>query len=496
MTKQSITLIAIICITISVSAQEKVLELSGFFSKKTTTHKDSYAISNEDTKDLMIVTDEGKVTGAILLDYEYRQKVKIVTKPLPNKYKNLIGYSIYDNIYSCLFTNDKNTKYAILQFDINSKFGKQKELSFKLKKEKYLETVIYNNQIYLISISKRSSDLNIYKFDENFSPEKHTISLKQIEYISSKSSGFKRTAYTMMDSSEDPFRPYVSLTKIEPRNPNIIETTSKPVKLYQNDNIITLSFDNSNKETKLCYINLDTFTLDYKAYNKPTATEKGYTKSNSYIFDNKLFQIASSSEKMKFTILDLTTEKMIKEYSVTKKDSINFKNSPIIQEKGIGIFGEEVREMEKTSKYLRKISSADLGISVYKVGDEYNIILGGTKEIQSGGGFAPDFGGGPGIVVGGAIGGSVTVCVGYNPTFYNYGNYTSTKSTYINCLFDQNFEHLQGDIQDNIFDRVHEFEDNLEKEPKAVNIFLHLDNLHYGYFDKVDKLYKLYRFKK
>jgi hypothetical protein len=194
---------------------------------------------------------------------------------------------------------------------------------------------------------------------------------------------------------------------------------------------------------------------------------------------------------MKFTVSDLASEQLIKEYSITKEDSITFKNSPIIQEGGVNFLGipdkDRIREMEKTTKYLRKISNSDLGISAYKVNDQYNIILGGIKKTTQGSGYVSGFGAGIPIASYGAI------SISFNPTFYGYGGYTSTKSTYINCLFNEDFEHQQGEIPKNVYDKVEEFESTLKK-PLAKNIFLHKGNIHFGFFDKKDRIYKLYRF--
>ncbi|MHA7055744.1 hypothetical protein ACWGOQ_0000885 [Aquimarina sp. M1] len=475
--------------------QEKVFEITDAFSEKFLTYKESYAIPNEENKNLLILTEEDFKLSAYLLDSQYGPKAKIETKALPPRYKNLIGYDIRDNLYSVFFTNSRNTKFGVLQFDINKQTATQRILNFKLKKEKYIESVIYKNKIYLLSITKRSSDLNIYTFNDSFTAEKKVISLNSVEYPSELTQGITRKVYNMLTAgSTDIFNPTVNIAKIESRNPNVIETTSKKIKLYRSDNEIAISFDNSVKETKVCFINLDTYELTYKSYDQPAKTEQGFAKSNSYIFDNKLFQISSSRQKMKFRVSDIETKEIIKEYRLNKEDTIDFKNSPILQEGG-GMFpsitSNRVREMEKTAKYLRKITAADLGISVYKLGNQYNIVLGGTKEINGGGAMTIGFGG----AVGGAVAGFGNITVGFNPTFYGYNGYSTSKSTYINCLFDENFDHLEGDIQKNKYDIINDFEDTLSENIEAVNVFLHDNQIHYSFADPKDHSYQLYRFK-
>ncbi|WP_299258593.1 hypothetical protein [uncultured Aquimarina sp.] len=496
--KRYIILLSLLLIYFLSSAQEKVFELEGGFLKFQS-KKESYALPNQLTGDLMLLLEEGRQFHAHLLDSNYASISKITTKTIPSKYRYILGYNVDGNMYSIFFSDSWNTRFGAQTFNFETKTATNTFLDFKIKGEKYVESVVYNNKIHLITITKKSSDLNIYTFDKQFTPTKNIISLKELEYPKAGSRNNTINAYDLLLSDTGGMtRSVIDIEKIEGSNPNVIETTSKENKLYQFNNQLIFSFDYSNKKTQLSFIDLETFEALIKSYDKPSETEEGYRKSNSYIFDNKLFQIASSNQKMKFTVLDLRIEEIIKEYKVTKEDTIRFKNSPIIQEGGgilPGFSENRVREMEKTSKYLRKISSSDLGISVYKVDNEYNIVLGGTKEITTGNGYSAMNGFGGSFVVGSTIGSSTGALISFNPTFYNYSSYTTTKSTYINCLFDNNFDHIQGDIKKNGYDRLFEFEDNLNIKTKAVNIFLHKDRLHYGFFDPKKRIYELYSFK-
>ncbi len=494
--KQFLLLISIHYISFSLNAQEKVLELEDGFVKFQS-KKESYALPNQLTGDLMLLLEEGRQFHAHLLDSNYTNTSKISAKTIPSKYRYILGYNIEGNTYSIFFSDSRNTKFGVQTFDFDTKTTKNTFLDFKIKGEIYVESIVHNNKFHIITITKKSSDLNIYTFNKQFTPTKNIVSLKELEYPNPRSGNHIINAYYLLLSDAGGMSSSViDVEKIEGSNPNVIETTSKENKLYQFNNQLVFSFDYDHQKTQLCFIDLETFDAVVKSYDKPSKTEEGYRKSNSYIFDNKLFQIASSNQKMKFTVLDLETEKILKEYKVMKEDTIRFKNSPIIQEGGgilSGFSENRVREMEKTSKYLRKISSSSLGISVYKVDDEYNVVLGGTKEISTGGGYT---GFGNGFGGGGTIGGNTAVWISFNPTFYNYSSYTTTKSTYINCLFDSNFDHIEGDIKKNSYDTLFEFEDSLSIDPKAVNIFLHKDRLHYGFFDPKKRTYELYSFKK
>lgn len=468
----------------SISSQKKVLEVFGSFSPSDIYLRTSYAITNHDNNDLLLLFEENDLLKLYLFDKNYNQKSTQFTKTLPSKFNAILGYTIHENVYSIIYSNQTKTKFGVITANFETNKVVNKILDFKIKGERFMESIQHKNNFYLLTLTKNGSDLHTYSFDQNLNEKKVTYSLKNLEYPNPNFPGHNYSVYGIFNKNRTN-----NISKIESRNPNAIETTSQIIKVYTQEDQIIVSFDHNNKETNLFYIDLVTSKLKQKVFYIP----KDFSKSNSYIFDNKLFQIASSSKKMKFTILDLNTEKILKEYSITNKDSINFKNSPIIME-GLSVFplitGRRIRETEKTSKYLRKISNVDLGISVYKIDTRYNIVLGGTKVNRSSAVMSL----GSGAMPPNSFGNFGAMTISFNPTFYGYNEYTSTKSTYINCLFDEDFEHLDGDIADNRYDLISDFEEKLEK-PIANNIFIHNNVIHYGYFDSKDQKFRLYSFK-
>ncbi|TPN83910.1 hypothetical protein [Aquimarina algicola] len=476
MKKNTFAIFLVFSIIFSSTSQEKVFEIHESSFNPIGKSKESFSVPNQRKTDVMLLIKEKMRNMAYLLDINYKIKSSIFSEKLPKNYSDLLGYNIQGNTYCIFFSNSKNTKYGVQIFDFENKTSSIQLLDFKIKKESFVETINYNNKFHLITISNNTSDLNIYTFNQNFEFQKNTISLKELEYENSID-GSIVTAYDKLMQYD--------ISKVESNVPNAIEVTSKKIKLYLQDDQLLLTFDHRSKETHIYHINLESFTSTYQAIAKPSKMEKGYKISNSYIYYNKIFQIASSPKKMRFTIKKLETGKLIKEYVVKQKDSITFKNSPIIQD-GFSFFTDssnKVRKMEKTSKYLRKISLSDIGISAYKINNKFNLRLGSFKEVQSGGAPMPGFQGMP-----------ITSVGGFNLMFNGYHSYTSATSTYINCLFDDNFEHLEGKVEENVYDKIKKFENELKSKPKAINIFTHKDRFYYGFYDKEKKNYEIYKF--
>ena len=110
--KKIIVLISLFYFSYSLQAQEKVLELQNSFNQKYGSKKESYAVSNQSTGDLMLLLEEGKQFYVHLLDNNYAEKSKISTKTIPSKYKSILGYNIDFKKYSLFFSNSKNTKFG------------------------------------------------------------------------------------------------------------------------------------------------------------------------------------------------------------------------------------------------------------------------------------------------------------------------------------------------------------------------------------------------
>jgi len=469
--KNIIFIFFVLCKIVTIFSQEKVIELNDDFLK-TQYKKNSYSISNQFNGDLLLLFEQQRIFKAYLVDSLYQSKYIANSASVNPMYKNFLGYNIEENTYKIFLSNNQNKKFVVLSFDFSSGFSRIIELDFKIKGEKYIESIIYNNKIHLITITKNSSDINIYTFDHQLKSVKNTIPLKGLKFPPVDNQPAVTSLYDALLQIDDDgfFGLEIGIVKIKSKNANEISFTKN--KLYHFNNTMILSFDNYDKETQLCFIDLDTFKSEIKLYNKPAKTEKNFKKDNSYIYDNKLFQIASSNKKMKFTILDLNTNLIIKEYTITKKDSIKFKNTPIIQERHIRQ-NSKIKEIKNTAKYLRDISYGKIGISVYKHNNKYNITLGGVVEELY-------------------MSGSKNL----GATGSNFGStfsYSPKTSIYITCLFSKNFEHIQGSISKNKFDRLHSLESKLKK-PKAVNKFEHNYHLHYGFLDKKSKVYKVYLF--
>lgn len=273
--------------------------------------------------------------------------------------------------------------------------------------------------------------------------------------------------------------------KVNNKLPNNLSITANEFKMYELDDGFVLTLDDYDNYTLVVEFNAPDFSPKFTKIYYPKLESIDKT-TNSYIFEDKIAQIASNNSHLFFEIKDFKSKAVLKSISVTKKDSINFKNGPILQEGSSYSFGK-TRKLEKTSKFLRKMSNQNNGISVYPQDGNYRITIGGIVERSRGSGMMmPGFNNFP-------VGQFGAFTMSFNPAGFAYNSYTSTGSTRIECLFDNEFNHIKGEIKDNVFDRVNQYKDNIQNL-HADNIF-YLDNkVFFGFYQPANKTYQLIQF--
>ena len=182
---------------------------------------------------------------------------------------------------------------------------------------------------------------------------------------------------------------------------------------------------------------------NYKRIDKYLSSDNFKVKnSNSYIFNQNIYQASSNKEQLFLTIKEIATNKILKQYKIEKDKPISFANTPIVQNGGMYI---NRRILKKTKQFLRKISTSNIGISVNKFGDNYQLTLGGVSEISANGMMS-----GMGGMMGGIpIAGFGNLTLFFNPTAFAFNSYKDTRSVAIKSVLDPNFEHLKGVIKEN-----------------------------------------------
>ena len=413
--------------------------------------KEVIPIVNEKNNDISLFFLHPKKVYGYLLNKNFELIDKISSEDRSRKFKVLLGNSISsNNDYRIYLTNPSKKKFVTINFSYEKQVSEFKELDLNFNEEHFLQTITKDNRFYLISIVKNSSKFNIYQFDDQANYSKKEVDFSAHSFINHKGKEVKLYDLLFMKIPGSLIVPKIlMLEKIDLQNPNHIESVADLNKLILRDNEIIFCFDQNKEFAQLAIINLNTLETQTKKFKKPLYTlDKKSKRTNSFISNDHVYLVASTPEKFSFTVKDYTDDTLIKRYNLSVDDSIHFKNTPIIQKGGVYV---SYRELEKTRKFLRKITNGNIGISSYEKDGFYHVMIGGKELIRSGG---PMF-----MPMGGAVGGAAagTTMVFFNPAFHAYGAYSQTKATHIKGLFNKDFEHVKGDMPKNAFDKINDF---------------------------------------
>lgn len=480
--------------TLNGTAQELIFEkaINLNYSNKNSIKK-SIPIVNSYTNKIALFLIGKLEVFCILFNKNFEQLDSYNTSLLDNKFPILLGNSITQNKYHLFFTNDKKKKFYIKTIDINNKKENDKILEFKLKDEIFLESFSYENKFYLLTVKFLSSIIKIREFEGNSITQTLELGFKD-QPISQFSDN---DIFDVLSQTSSGFRGDFGVQKIDNSTPNSLNLTSKLHKIYLANDKLYITLDKIVEHTELISIDLKTFNFNIQLFPKEDihCNNPLKTKSNSYLYKNILYQIKGCKHEISFSGRYLENESLIKSVRLNKDEEFTFKNTPYM-ENGSSMFKKNIDdEIENTKKLIKKIYSSKIGISAFEKNNITALTIGGFKYTATGSsGSMTMMSSGHNVSTSqGTI--SVAPTYHYNPSMSGYSNYLNSKSTYFKALIDiANFQHISGDIPQNIFDEIQEFEISNDNKFEAKTLFKIEDYYIYGYYDNDEEKYFLRKF--
>ena len=433
-----------------------------------------HVVEDANSDNIAFFAMEKKITYAYFYNGDKQRQAQLTTKGLKGKYPEILGQIMQGRKIRLIQKSSFGDKFASILYDFDKGETLELEYDIDTKGYAYLQGHSYDSKIYLITIQKNSSTLRkwIFELDGNYTFEDYDVTNELAK------AGIKNTSLSEI------IRIFNSVKKVDVSVPNTIEIACERNKVYDEEDQFVYTFDKEHEYTVVISFSYPNFEPEVTVITKPEPIDASQkvAASNSFIIDDVFAHVISNNRMIVLDFKHRGSFETIKRHEVQKDDDISFRNSPILQEGGTYNFGP--RKMEKASKFLRKISSSKNGVSIYKTAQGYRAVIGGIKNLSEGGGMAPEFG------LPTTSFGNMTVAV--NPVAFAYGSYSNTKSIRIESLFDENFEHIPGELEDNIFDIITA---KVERVPKNTDNIFRIDGkiLFGNYFSDV-KEYRFYSF--
>ncbi len=438
-------LVLIFLVTQVLFGQEPFLSFDHYLGENAKRPSQLFSTYIQENDSFLVFVEDKKQLHAYEFDSNGREKVAGFSFPnIAKKYPNIAGYTLINNRYYLYLSNPSKKKWAVATLDFAQKTFDFTETTLEITGDRVLESVTYDDKHYIFTIVRDSSILQVYEINNVGEVVIDQYSFEDIDFGNGKASISNLDRLVQSNFSR-------KASVIDRNAPLSLESSKNRLKVYQNGNEITLTIDSSNQATYFLEFDLATKTSSSRILDKTSLEKEIYkTKSNSFLYDDKLFVIKCSSQAMDFSIYHANTLEKLKSYSVNKDEQINFRNTPIVQDGGSL---DSHRELEKTTQFLRKVSSSNPSIAVFSTNNQYVITLGSTKKVSTGGPAIIAMGGGlGGAVVSGLISGLA------NATLYQYNTYSHTLSTHFKVVLDANNEHVSNvEIPLNSFDHIKEF---------------------------------------
>jgi hypothetical protein len=236
-------------------------------------------------------------------------------------------------------------------------------------------------------------------------------------------------------------------------------------------NTIVYAFDLYKKTVSYRLIENESVKKVYNQYTRENKVEGDYV-DNSYLLNGKLYFISASDESLHVSISDFYSGARLKYFEVKREDTIDFKNTVVLQE-GKALYFNNTKELTKTKQLLRKMTSGNAAIAAINDSMGTAITLGSNKEEQQMG--LPSYGF--------TSGSSIIWVGGGGPGNFSRG--TWTKAVRFRMLVDSmTFQHIPGDMEASINDRIDEFSHDIKIPAHAENLLFQDGRYIYIYYDK------------
>jgi hypothetical protein len=402
-------------------------------------------------------------------------------RPDRKKFTDMIGYNT-NNSNTRLFwaSADRSLVFSQL-YDFTTRKITEDQTTLLINNEQVLQNFSSKNKFYILTIVKESNILKLHVFDQDGDHETRIIDFKNYRFY--KRDNTKTDLYGVFEESLLPYENSFALQNITTENTTSITDGAKKRKCYFDEKHLTITLDSNVDFTQIYTIDLKNFTVTEKVIQKPLimGVLRTSLNSNSFLIDNKLYQIKTSPEQFYFTIKDLDGN-LLKEYNVTTDTPIDFKNSEI------SVVGSDfggTRILETSSQFIRKISKLSPGIACYHIGENTLVTLGSTSEAKQA--TTPMYVGAGFIGVGISIA-AAGIMGYYNSTMNNFNSYSNRKVVKIDCLFDKDNSHINSELQPLAFDKIRTFFDTYT-DVSSQTLFKMQNNYYLGYYDNKIKEY-------
>ncbi len=455
---------------------------------------DVYPVISNPNVGLPLLFISGNDIRVLYMNEKCKFQKEIILKK-PEKYsKHYLGSYIIDSSLIITFSDKKLTYVSQLIVNLRTEYYYEKSIILINENQKFLASWEEDDNLFVLGIVENSNKIIVNKFNgfSNISVREYNFNTLNIDKYTSNT-----TLYTLFNKNEG------VLQKIDYTIPVSIGITSAKNKVYLINDEIIITIDALENATYLLAINLfnNSSRILTFPYNIPKSNNLSITKSNSFIYDNTIFQLSINKFELGLKVQSISDTSRIKYYHSFNNRNIDFSNSSMIlrNEKEGFLFGNPVeKNIKHTRRFLRILSGMKPTISVFRKRSDFQILMGGIIEIQQAKGVISEailVSGGEMIV--GPGGNLIMPDPIYNfPSNYSFSSYSSQKAAYFSSVINSTrYTHNYKPISKYTYDYIFDYANYMPGRLGMVTIFKMKGDYYLGYYSYSSHTYNIEWFK-
>lgn len=363
--------------------------------------------------------------------------------------RSLVGYSFAEDGNPNLYWASEDFKDLIIaKYYLETKTVKLLKFNFPFANQYIVNFFQQNDTFYILSKHKSDQSLIAYVFKNG------TVDEKVFDFSSFVFQN-KNTQFVTFNKiiDENP------IEKIDTNDFTPLDKSTKKNKAYLINNHLILTLDHNPKKTQVLDLDIENHTINEKNFTQSGIDNTN--KSNSFLNDNKLYQISINKYAFAIEIKDFNSGQTLQDIKVLKNDTIKFKTSPLLLQNG----SRNPIELKKTSQFLNHLSFLNVGLSAFKNKQNTFLTIGGTPKTED---------------------------------FYQYydGDFAlidHTESVYFESTLNKSSEFIKDQQPPMAIDNIYYFL-SLQKKAAFQNIFKFRDYYILGYYDFGTKEFVMRKF--
>lgn len=444
---------------------------------------ESYVVENNKNLSSLLVLRTKKSSLAVRLDAENKVLDSLRIENSNKDYENLFAKTYDGTIAQFFWTDNAKKEYIRQTIDFNSKENTFANI-FKISFKNQINIVEFSNNdtYYYVTLDKKTNIIHFHEFKNDGTYTDRQVDFSNEKFLSSDYKQLKfidvATQYKGVDGASN-----FTFEYIIPEQVTAITFAASKRKAYLQNNTLVFTLDTNLNATDLIYFNLDDLSYIRKSISQPVLTFTYKMRSNSFLFEDHLYQFKLNDDGFILTVKD-SNNNLKTSLGTMNDEEISYAIGKV---KFQGVKKTEYKEFENTNKFMRKFRNMKGGLTVYNYKGANLLAIGAVSSEESGN---------KGAVIGAVAGGFVGAFVGalisemsHSATMNNYDTYTKRNVMYFNTAFNKQFELVNIDIEELPLDKVNTFIKGQGKDLSHINLLFKNNAYYLGYASKKDDKY-------